>query len=88
MGAAADLAASYEALRAQVLGSPAAGGASGWTLLVRRGLAAWLCTVPVAASVGRPPLNRRPAPVAPELQPQVANILVTMLWNHYLNPPL
>jgi len=86
--AAADLAGSYETLRAQVLGTLAAGGASGWTLLVRRGLAAWLGTVPAAESVDSPRLNPTPPPVPPDLRHQVANVLVTMVWNHYQNQPL
>jgi hypothetical protein len=88
VGAAADLAAGYEALRAHVLGTSAAGSASGWTLLVRCGLAAWLGTVRGTESVDSPPLNPIAARMPPDLPHQVVNVLVTMVWNHYQNQPL
>jgi transposase len=89
VGAAADLVANYEVLRAQVLGAPAGGPSGwGWAPLVRQGLAAWLGTVPAAEVLGLPRLNATPAVALPGLQQQVANLLVTMVWNHYQNSAL
>ena len=82
------LVAGYEALRAQVLGLPPGGrGPWGWAVLARRGLATWLCSAPAAPPTLAPTPNRAPAPLPVSgLREQLANLLVTMVWEHYPHP--
>jgi hypothetical protein len=77
-----DLVGKYETLRSQVLGTPTgAGGIAGWVVLVGRGLAAWMASIPMP-----PAIRSSSAPTAevlPRLHSQIANILITMIASHH-----
>jgi hypothetical protein len=83
MASANELVANYETLRGQVLGSQLEGGSSsGWARLVRQGLAAWLQTVSLPTPAPLPAASANSVAMA-GLQSEVANVLITMIWNHY-----
>jgi hypothetical protein len=90
MAPADDLVANYEALRGQVLGARTGEpSSSGWVLLVRHGLAAWLQTTwsPKPLIRPLPSSSSTPEVVLAGLQSELTRVLVTMVWSHFQQKP-
>jgi len=57
-------------------------------VLVRQGLAAWLSAAGSAKPTSIPVSSTTLEGILPGLQSEVANVLTTMVWSHYLQKPL
>ena len=87
--AADDLVANYELLRTQVVGTQTREiSRPGWALLVRQGLACWLATLSSPKPARVPGWTLNPSIMLPGTQSDVTNVLVTMVWSHYLKKTL